>query len=434
MTVDWAIIGVIVAVVTGVFTYMQLVRTPKAASSPSFTTLKYKRLEERLENARAAISRKDLLLFLRWKYHKEPILERAGYVYPVAIYPAPKLQREDLRSVLKSFLVKDEENDKPLIDRSEYIDIVNSLKPGKGLTLGKEVNTLVYAMKFLEIDDKIQLECKLGRYFTSYRSSEVLEWEIRSSINKLKGTSEKHFSDFNDQLPLRKYLHEKVSNPVVDGTGRTAAIGTSVLIAYNDNGVIKLLTKRRSSKGVPLRAGLLHVIPSFMFQPTTNEVDDEFDITHNIYREYLEELFNLPENFAKNRHPSYFDSDKRLIYLKKLVAAGNASLYFTGITVNLLNLRPEICALLLIRTPEWYEKCKNDPELHWDLNDEFYNIHRIEDEGIVKQQELIGGITFSMDDNQMLEQGSIYPDRTVPAGAGAFWLGVEVLKELLPST
>ena len=439
MNLDWTIIGVIVAIIIAipstVIGIKQLIRTPKSDNLSRFTSSKYKDLEKRLKDAKSAIEQEDLLLYIKWKYRGEPILERCGYIYPVAVYPAERSQREDFQSILKVPLNKEEEDISSLIiDNDEYLSLVNSLKPGKVLTLGKDVNTYTYALKSLSVNGKLQLECKLGRYFTTFRSCEILEWEIRSKVNKLKGRSEQHFQAFDRKLYLRKRLHQHISNPVLDGNGRSPAIGISVLIAYKDQGAMKLLTKRRSSKGVPLRAGLLHVVPGFMFQPTTQDVDYEFNITHNVYREYLEELFNLPENFHSNRHANHFGSDKRLVYLKNLIAEGNAKLYFTGITINLLNLRPEICMLLSITTPEWYEKCQNDPELRWDLNDEFFNIHRAEDEGIVKQTELVENPSFSTDDNQILRDAHIYPDRTVPAGAGAFWLGIDLLKELLPST
>lgn len=434
---NWTVIGVIatiagiiVAISVGIITYKQLRRTPKPETQPFYSGAKYKVIEQRLNDARKAIESEYLLLFLKWKYNSEPILERCGHIYPVAVYPAPKSQWEDLETSLKSPLIKEEQT--LIIDSAEYWDLVNSLKPGKGLTHGKKVDTRTYAMKYLMEQEKLQLECRLSYYSKSFLSCEVLEWEIRSKVRQLKGRSEKEFLNFYKQLPLRKKLHEGVSNPVLDGTGRSPAVGISVLIAYNDNGTFRLLTQRRSSKGVPLRAGLLHVIPGFMFQPTTNYVDEEYNVTHNIYREYLEELFNFPENFDKLRHPHHFYRDKRLVYLKTLLDSGEAKSYFTGITVNLLNLRPEICTLLLIKTPEWYEKCKSDPELQWDLNDEFFNENRLEDVGIVKDEELIGSIAFSHDENAMLKALSLYPSRTVPAGAGAFWLGVDVLKELLP--
>ena len=427
MQPDWTIIGIIIGALTLLVTYLQFLRAPKTPDNQDKEDAIAKRSEDYLTQAQKAIENKNLLYFLKWKYSQEPILERDGYIYPVAVYQAPKTQREDLESVLKLPLLRHEpKEDTWLVKNDEYLNIVNSLKQGRGLSLGKDINTYTYAMKSLLLNGKLQLDCDLGHYFSTFRTCEILEWEIRSNIGKLKGAEEKQFKSFDNQLPLRKHLHNKVANPVRDGTGRSPAIGISTLIAYNDAGSIKLMTKRRAKKGVPLRAGLLHVIPGFMFQPTTDHMDYEYSVTHNIYREYLEELFNFPEQIEKRLHPNHFYSDKRLQYLKSLIAKGEAKLYFTGVTINLLNLRPEICTLLYITTPEWYEKCQNDSDLRWEINDEFTNIH----EGIAKPEEFIGGLSFSHDDSQMIKDASLYPHRTVPAGAGAFWLGIDTLRDL----
>lgn len=384
-------------------------------------------ISNQLLQAQKAIENKDLLLFLQWKYKNEPLLERCGYIYPVAIYPAPISQREDIESVLKLPLIKHEPDpDTLLVNNKDYFNLVNSLKQGQGLSMSILVNTYTYAMSSLNTDRRLQLECVLGHYFSSFYSCESLEWEIRSNIQKLNGSDEKEFESFYNQLSLRKHLHNEVENPVRDGLGRSPAIGISTLIAYNDAGSLQLLTKRRAKKGVPLRAGLLHVIPGFMFQPTSDYLDYEYNVTHNIYREYLEELFSLPEKLEINRHPNHFYSDKRLLFLKELILKGQAKFYFTGIAVNLLNLRPEICTMLLITDKNWYEKCQSDPELHWEINDEYTSIH----ENLIKPNEFIGGLKYSTDDLQMLMDASIFPHRTVPAGAAAFWLGIDTIRDL----
>lgn len=242
------IAGVIVSISVGIIAYKQLKRTPKPKQQPIYSGLRYKVIERRLNDARKAIERTDLLLFLKWRYSSEPILEKCGHTYPVAVYPAPKSQWEDLESSLKLPLIKEEHQ--LSINSAEYWDLVNSLKPGKGLTHSKTIDTRTYTMQSLLVQGQLQLECGLGHYSKSYLSCEVLEWEVRSKIRQLKGNSEKEFENFYKKLRLRKKLHESVPNPVRDGTGRSPAVGISVLIAYNDNGTFRLLTQRRSSKGV----------------------------------------------------------------------------------------------------------------------------------------------------------------------------------------
>lgn len=430
MQPDWTIIGIIIAALTLLVTYLQYLQSQKNTDIQHKEEAIAKRSEASLIKAQKAIENNNLFYFLKWKYHKEPILERQGYVYPVAIYHAPDVQREDLESVLKLPLDRYEpEEDTWLIKNDEYLNIIKTLRKGRqghGLLLGNDIDNYTYAMKSLSLDGKLQLECNLGHYFSTYRTCEILEWEIRKNIRKLKGSEEKHFKSFDSQLPLRKHLHSKVDNPVHDGTGRSPAIGISTLIAYNNAGSIKLLSRRRAKKGVSLRSGHLHVLPGFMFQPTTEYTDDEYNVTHNIYREYLEELFSFPEQTEEGIHPNHFYSDKRLQYLKTLIAKGEAKLFFTGVAVNLLNLRPEICTLLYISTPEWYDRCQHDPDLRWKISKEFTHIH----EGVAKPEEFIGELSFSHDNLQMIKDASIYPHRTVPAGAGAFWLGVDTLRDL----
>ena len=50
------------------------------------------------------------------------------------------------------------------------------------------------------------------------------------------------------------------------------------------------------------------------------------------------------------------DADPQLQLLDELVARNEADFVPTGIAVNLLNLRPEICALIAFHTPEWSEQ------------------------------------------------------------------------------
>ncbi|OUJ69198.1 hypothetical protein [Hymenobacter crusticola] len=376
--------------------------------------------------AQQAVDRAELIPFLKWQYKHQPFLERAGFTYPVAIYPAPAQQKTKLASVLTLPLNKEPLPESEfIVKNATHLDILKYLDI---FTLPPTVNTDTYVMHQLRADQgELRLDGGVGKYFDTHLTSESLEWELRSKSHLLKGTTEQDFHKFFQRLPLRKTLHAKVSNPVLDGTGRSNALGISTLIAYKDKNrdAYQLLTRRRAKKGVPLRSGLLHVVPGFMFQPTTTilGIEYEYDIRYNVLREYLEELFSVEENLS-NDHPDIIYSDCRLQYLLQLFEQGKAALYFTGVAVNLLNLRPEICTLLVISSPEWYEKCTHDPAHYWKFNKEF---QRINDD--VRPKEYIGAFSLSTDE-AMIETASLYPNRTVPVGAAAFWLGVDTLREL----
>ena len=71
---------------------------------------------------------------------------------------------------------------------------------------------------------------------------------------------------------------------------------------------------------------------------------------------HLEELFGRDldgageEGFVSH---DFFYGDPNLVEIQSLEAEGKARLYFTGVAMNLLNLRPEICAPLLVEDEEW---------------------------------------------------------------------------------
>ncbi len=376
-----------------------------------------------LRKAQEAFRDERILRFLEWKYQGEQILERCGYRYPVAIYQAPEIQKGIVDSVLGSLHRYIPPDDDFIVWDAKYRSLISPLEL---LLESPTMDRLTYTMRSLVTDGKLQLECELGSYFRALDTCDALEWEILSNATQLVGKDESAFRAFDAKLPLRKSLHDAVANPVIDGTGRSAAIGISTLIAFNDGSRFQLLIRRRSERGVAVHAGLLHVIPSFMFQPATVNIPEEFSVQHNIFREYLEELFSRSEPEDTEGDYRYFYGDPRLKYLRALISVDKVKLLLTGVAVNLLNLRPEICTLLLIQSPEWYEKSSEEPQLRWHFNEEFASILNRPN----RPEELVGRVPLSQKDMELLQSGFVYPSRTVPSGAAAFWLGVDTLRSI----
>ena len=50
------------------------------------------------------------------------------------------------------------------------------------------------------------------------------------------------------------------------------------------------------------------------------------------------------------------------LFLKELLQAGKAQMFFTGVAVNLLNLRPEVCLLLHIEDGNWWKHHSQSPD------------------------------------------------------------------------
>jgi len=106
----------------------------------------------------------------------------------------------------------------------------------------------------------------------------------------------------------------------------------------------------------------------------------------------------------------YFYTHPAVSDLRVMLQTGQAELQLTGVAFNLLSLRPEICALLIIHEEGWYAR--------W-------------------QHELIAAQNTERQETRHIPLKTLagLPDdlhlRMVPQGAAAFWLGVERARTLL---
>ncbi len=200
-----------------------------------------------------------------------------GVEVPAALYPAPRPQWDDPESVLGSL---EGELARPA-----------PLAPcfaASGLYNGR-----LYAMRRIRLRPRLAIDCRPGWYFDSINTCELLEAEGR----------------FDRRPPPRRLWR--------DGTGRTAGIGISTVVAWRESGQWLALAGRIRPKSMPRREGLLHVAPSGMFAPP-------WSVAANVSRELKEETgLELPPG----------------------------ALRLTGVAVNLRNLRPEICTLLVVHGP-----------------------------------------------------------------------------------
>jgi hypothetical protein len=146
----------------------------------------------------------------------------------------------------------------------------------------------------------------LGSYFDMVNSAGYLEYELLTSVYEgsfRPKTRETILSQF--QTPRECLL----SGGGVDGT-----IGISTLVVYPHGGEYYMLCEVRSGK-VAEYSDLYHVAPSFIFQPvvspTAEHLQVEFSVEHNVFREYLEELFDVEEVAAsggRSIRPTFMDT------------------------------------------------------------------------------------------------------------------------------
>ncbi|WP_146146191.1 hypothetical protein [Geodermatophilus tzadiensis] len=290
-------------------------------------------------------------------------------------------------------------------------------------TVDPKINKATFSMVHLNVGESLTIDCRVDRYLQVFDTCDALSYEFLTAASSRE--EKRRFSRMQKKLILRGNLHSQVSDPVVDGSLRAAGLAVSVLIAYRDGPDTYLLLKRRSEKNkAPLHGSMAHVIPSFMLQAEADDDEVEFSVTHGMYREYLEELFNVGDE-RPQMDPRSFYGHAHLRYLRQLLDEGQARFCLTGVAVNLLNLRPEICTLLLIDSEEWWNRHSGRlKEKHrFELNDEFARDSAEAEPTWLRRIRYVG-----TDDRYYRE--ALQPHCVVPSGAAAFWLGVETLKDL----
>jgi len=376
-----------------------------------------------MRNGQGVYQNPFIVPYLKWKYPGKSLLLSADHEYPVAVYPVKEAQQIDPESILCRPISRSRQGDDLLLPRSaKYRALAHRLDL-------EAYDRPCFTLKHLLLGESLQIECEMGSYLRALDTCDELAWEIYTQHEKLLGSSEANFREFDSQLSLRARLHSEVSDPVCDGRRRSAAIAISTLLAFYDENELHLLLKRRGTESVAVHVGMAHVVPSFMFQPATSKLDSEFSVKHNLFREYLEELFNRPEPEEREGDWQYFYRDHRLEYLLEILNNGRAQIYLTGLAVNLLNLRPEICLLLYIRDPDWYRfhSQNPDPKMRFQFNNEWM---RVTDMG-PNAETAIASLRYSRDEADLLTTAGLHPWEIVPPGAAALWLGKKLLDRLV---
>jgi hypothetical protein len=416
---------------------------------------KIKDRNERTKAERIIKARTDpnLYKFLKEFYcrkfgYEDKVMTVGGHPYPALVFPAPITSVTNIEYPLGELDVSFyAEFSKPLSDAGlTYLDkLENKLKKSD-----REIQDLVtYVMMNLD-ENTMKVNCRLGKYKEMLKTCDVLEEELLVEWGE-KLPKEDQFEEFwNRHLKLRKDLHHRNPKAFTDGSLRSNALAISTPIIFNDGKTYKMLISERSGR-VAVHGDLLHVLPSFMFQPIigtySGDRKTEFQIRrHQIEREYLEEVFHYEEAKGITTTPEKFEwyADKpELKYIRFLIDQNDAELLFTGITINLFNLRPEICTLLLIKTRDWYNNHMDEKTITT-YDGETLQLKKLEidTEEFKGPKELLSSKIREKDNelalfvdlgdrlqNSFLER--LTPWFTVPPGAGAAKLAVDVARKRL---
>lgn len=280
---------------------------------------------------------KNMTDYLRHLYQCEPY-SRDGIDHPVTVFYPAEWQIYDVDSLLDPTTPQQESRDFAFYDYSYLHDLQNS-KPGLH-------NGAVFTMKELR-QNPLRIRGAIGRYYDMLATCAALERELRDAV-----------AEGWMRAPSRATYHRRVppTEALTRGLRRSATIGIGTLTVFYDGAGYRALLARRSA-ATAVDSGMYHVLPAMIFQQTTAEFADprEWSLKHQILREVLEELFNYPEQLQPARW-DYFYDHPALLCLLDLLETGGAQLCATGVILNLLTLRPEVSALLLIHDPEWHRR------------------------------------------------------------------------------
>jgi len=375
------------------------------------------------------LNKSTLYEFIEFYYREfsAHLLNPLGRSFPILVYPAPLDQRYDLESAIQGGLDlnSNEELDNVLEQAGQ--NFLNTLLTSET----PPWNDPTYRLVELNVVEGLIAKCAMGTYFNSLTTCDILDFELLTKFNDWD-PNPPQFEAFAQELKLRNHLHSLESSILIP-QGRSAAISISTVVIFRVDNDFKTIIRERS-RHVAKSPNLLHVTPSFMFQPVMRFWEEEFSVKHNIYREYLEELFSgeyleKPEfEYSLN----FFYEDQNLKYLIQLVDEGKARFYFTGFSLNLMSLLPEICTLLIINDTEWFKNHSRGNEvngLQLDIlktNWEFKGIR--EQKGFLPE----GTGLLNLGSDVEIPSQILVPEQFVPFGAAALSLGVSVAQEELP--
>ncbi|NJL94548.1 MAG: hypothetical protein HC915_12910 [Anaerolineae bacterium] len=320
-----------------------------------------------------------------------------GVRYPACFFPAGAAQRQAVNSILGPAPTEQEDLTRfPFLAREHLL-----ARQQGGHTLH---DNPTFVLGRLQVAPTLHLTARLGSYFNMLMTCDALEHELRAACANGAPCPEAK------ALPLRQHLASPAA--LFDGHNRSAIIGMTVLVVYARDGTYWSLVGERSGR-TAIEPGRLQVIPAGVFGPISADIAGEWDLQRGMLRETLEELFGLEDATPGQVPLGYFADFPAYRRLVDLLAGGGAALRLAGIAVNLLTLRPEVCAVLLIHDPTWAAQL--DPQhISWEMaGRQLYHVPVAEDAAVLAALPADAAARFT------------------PQGSVALWAGLALARQEL---
>jgi hypothetical protein len=359
-------------------------------------------------------------------YPAYELLRWAGHVHPITVFPSTPEKRGLIETPLGA-LSGDE------VFKEDYYS--PEWHPRGRAALRSEIerakssghwNGATYALTRLRTEDgSVRLDASPGRYFQNMVTSDALDIELSAALD---ASQDQHVP--LAAMPLRAWLTKLVEDPVIDGSHRSAALSLSAtVIVKRRKGGYSIILSPRSDK---VRRHMLfnHVAPSGVIQPPRGRDDlwrDWFCVKSNFLAEFIGELYGG----SLQDEPDITEdlvSQSRARRLIDLIEGGGASLFYTGVSINLLMLRPEICLALLVHDEDWLAREAQIEAGAFKLGQEFL---AVEDASQLPAGRTHFSLLYLDDDFQPTDNGiELRPSTLVPQAAASMYLGTEALRHL----
>lgn len=232
----------------------------------------------------------------------------------------------------------------------------------------------------LDADGKLNgISVHIGTYAENVYSSHILEYELFKAYEKY------HHEDLDNPDALKKifselYIRNKITESVTEngskpissiffsGLGRESLLSVQMIVIIKSKRTGKYEIKiAQRSNNVAAAPGIYQLMPAGGFEilnDSDDDIYDEFELFSNlsvgcaIFREYLEELFNMPE-FEGHSTGSVEDrllKDARVVEIEELLKNKKAEFLFLGTILDLCDLRQELSFALVIHDDNYSEK------------------------------------------------------------------------------
>lgn len=304
-------------------------------------------------------------------------VDEDNYSYPfTGIYNKKELTKCEITET--KFRHKKRINYKPL--DSEQKKFYSLMKP----TIHYPDN-IGYALDKLTLEGGFHFTAKACTYKMNVCTSNIMEYELYKLYLSEK-KSKRINTDRLKKLTTRNRIHEVFKdNPellLTSGDGRTSLLGVQAMVLCKNNftGNYDALRIRRS-ENVDAKSGFLQFVPSGGFSALNNTFDydtqyAEFSLTKAILRELLEECFG-EEDFSGRK----LNSTEKIYsdpIIKKLLDSKGLIFKFLGSALSLVNLRHELCFLLVIEDTEVINLIHENEECSSVI--QFISLDKLEDE------------------------------------------------------